>query len=129
MDTAAHSGSDQSSVVPTDFRGGGPDRPGSPGHVHGTGARPQGEARPVERSHSHCHLREVSIPALGPLIIRGAAPQPRLADRPPGSRESQKWEPTQSAASRLSATHSECSSTSRTPGSTQLDGDRHTKPP
>jgi DNA-binding NarL/FixJ family response regulator len=46
-----------------------------------------------------------------------------------GDRESHKWEPTQSAALRLSPTTSECSPRSRAPRSTQSDGDRLRKPP
>jgi hypothetical protein len=47
---------------------------------------------------------------------------------PLGGRESHKWEPTQSAALGLSATHSECPCRSRAPRSTQSDGDRHPEP-
>ena len=45
--------------------------------------------RPVHTGHLACHLRGVSIPSLGSLIVRGRVPQPWLTE---GYRELGRWD-------------------------------------
>ena len=121
-------------------------RPGTSGADPATAAalpRPQVADHSPGGSHWHCaHLGGIAIRIRVRRPVTGESPGrysgtatalpillARAGPAAPRGHESQKWEPTQSAASRLSATHSECSCRSRTPGSTQFDGDRHPKPP
>jgi hypothetical protein len=99
--------------------------------INATRYRRQGERRTRRRhaavtaSSQLCRSRERS--ATRPDLARRRLYLGRRSS-PPGA-GSQKWEPTCSAALRRSATHPECSRRSRTPRSTQSDGDRHPKPP